>query len=162
MPCLFSFTSRRLLPGERDHLGGRAALARALAQRILQVDRNAVLLHGVGEGLVRQFLERRHPVARQLLELGGGIVVKGNQFEHGGLSPDQSWEPGIGSLRWIIKGDSAMARTSTVLMAALVSLAASHASFAQSGTSAPPPGTNSAGTAQSSGGAALNRQQGVT
>jgi hypothetical protein len=47
-------------------------------------------------------------------------------------------------------------------MAALVSLVASHASLAQGGTSAPPPGTNSAGTAQSSGGAALNRQPGVT
>ncbi len=53
-----------------------------------------------------------------------------------------------------------MARTSTALIAALVSLAASGASFAQ--TSAPPPGTNSAGTAQSSGGPALNRQSGVT
>ena len=55
-----------------------------------------------------------------------------------------------------------MARTSTVLIAALVSFAASQASFAQSGAGAPPPGTNSAGTAQSSGGAALNRQEGVT
>jgi len=43
-----------------------------------------------------------------------------------------------------------------------VALAASHASLAQDGASAPPPGTNSAGTAQSSGGAALNRQPGVT
>jgi hypothetical protein len=55
-----------------------------------------------------------------------------------------------------------MARTSTASIPALVSLAASHASFAQNGASAPPPGTNSAGTAQSSGGAALNRQPSVT
>jgi hypothetical protein len=55
-----------------------------------------------------------------------------------------------------------MARTSTALIAALIALAASHASFAQNGAGAPPPGTNSAGTAQSSGGTPLNRQPGVT
>jgi hypothetical protein len=54
-----------------------------------------------------------------------------------------------------------MTRISTVLIAALMALAASHASLAQNGASAPP-GTNSAGTAQSSGGVALNRQPGVT
>jgi hypothetical protein len=54
-----------------------------------------------------------------------------------------------------------MARTSTAVVAALIALAASHISLAQNGASAPP-GTNSAGTVQSSGGAALNRQPGVT
>jgi hypothetical protein len=55
-----------------------------------------------------------------------------------------------------------MARTSAALIATLVCLAASHALLAQSNTGTPPPGTNSVGTAQSSGGAALNRQPGVT
>jgi|SRR5215469_2603491 len=71
-------------------------------------------------------------------------------------------ELGFGPRRWIIKGESAMARTSTAVMAAFIALAASYTSLAQNGTGAPPPGTNSAGTAQSSGGAALNRQPGVT
>jgi hypothetical protein len=55
-----------------------------------------------------------------------------------------------------------MARTSTALISALIALAVSHSSLAQNGASAPPPGANSAGTAQSSGGTALNRQPGVT
>lgn len=55
-----------------------------------------------------------------------------------------------------------MARTSTALIAVLIVFAGSHASLAQNGAGSPPPGTNSAGTAQSSGGAALNRQPGVT
>ena len=55
-----------------------------------------------------------------------------------------------------------MARTSTAVMAAFIALAASYTSLAQNGAGAPPPGTNSAGTAQSSGGTALNRQPGVT
>jgi hypothetical protein len=55
-----------------------------------------------------------------------------------------------------------MARTSTAPIAALIALAASHASLAQNAASGSPPGTNSAGTAQSSGGAALNRQPDVT
>jgi hypothetical protein len=55
-----------------------------------------------------------------------------------------------------------MARISTALITALIALAVSHASLAQNGASGSPPGTNSAGTAQSSGGAALNRQPGVT
>jgi hypothetical protein len=55
-----------------------------------------------------------------------------------------------------------MARTSTASIAVLISLAAPQASLAQNGVGAPPPGTNSAGTARSSGGSALNRQLGVT
>jgi hypothetical protein len=56
-----------------------------------------------------------------------------------------------------------MTRTSgTALIAALTMLAVAHASLAQNSTSAPPPGTNSAGAAQSSGGPALNTQPGVT
>src|SRR5262245_46094576 len=66
-----------------NDLRGGAGLARALAQCVLQVDRDAVLLQKIGKGLVGQFLECRHPVARQLLELGGGIVVKVDQFAHG-------------------------------------------------------------------------------
>jgi len=54
-----------------------------------------------------------------------------------------------------------MARISFALIAAFIALAASHASLARNGTGAPPPGTNSAGTAQSSDGAP-NRQPGVT
>jgi len=72
-------------------------------------------------------------------------------------------ELGFGPRRWIIKGESAMARTSTAVMAAFIALAASHTSLAQNAAGAPPPpGTNSAGTAQSSGGTAQNRQPGVT
>ena len=47
-------------------VGGEAD---ALAQRILQIDRNAVLLEEVGERFVGQFLKGRHPVARKLLQL---------------------------------------------------------------------------------------------
>jgi hypothetical protein len=47
-------------------------------------------------------------------------------------------------------------------MAAFIAVAASHASFGQNGAGRSLPRTNSAGTAQSSGGAALNRQPGVT
>ena len=55
-----------------------------------------------------------------------------------------------------------MTRTSAIAMlAAILMLAAPAASQAQGAASAPPPGTNSAGTAQSSGGA-LNRDSGVT
>src|ERR1700759_5571121 len=69
---------RRLL--ERDDLCRGAGSPRALLQSVLQVDRDAVLLEEVGEGLVGKLLERRHPVARQLLELGGGVVIEGDQF----------------------------------------------------------------------------------
>jgi hypothetical protein len=54
----------------------RPSAGRALFQGIPQIDGNAVLLHQVGEGLVRQFLKRRHAVARQLLQLGKRVVVK--------------------------------------------------------------------------------------
>jgi hypothetical protein len=43
-----------------------------------------------------------------------------------------------------------------------MALAASHVSLAQNGASGSPPGTNSASTAQSSGGPTANRQPGVT
>jgi hypothetical protein len=41
-----------------------------------------MLLEEIGERLVRQFLKRRHPVARELLELVERIVVEGDQFAH--------------------------------------------------------------------------------
>jgi hypothetical protein len=47
-----------------------------------------------------------------------------------------SRESGISPHRLIIKRDSAMARTSTALIAALVGFAASHASLAQKGAGA--------------------------
>jgi hypothetical protein len=55
-----------------------------------------------------------------------------------------------------------MTRTSaTAAIFALIMFAASHAALAQTGNSSPPPGTNSAGTAESSG-RPLNSQAGVT
>ena len=54
----------------------------ALAQRVLQIDGNAVLLEHIGECFVRQFLNGRHPVAAELLQLVESIVVKGDQFAH--------------------------------------------------------------------------------
>ena len=53
---------------------------RAFAQRVLQVDGNAVLPEQVGEGFIRQFLNRCHPVARKLLQLVERVVVEGDQF----------------------------------------------------------------------------------
>jgi len=55
-----------------------------------------------------------------------------------------------------------MTRLTAFVVTAAVALSAGPAAlFAQDNTSAPPPGTNSAGTAQSSGGAP-NREPGVT
>src|ERR1700759_3486229 len=54
----------------------------ALLESVLQVDRNAVLLQQIGKGLIGELLECRHPVARQLLELGGGVVVEGDQLAY--------------------------------------------------------------------------------
>jgi len=51
--------------------------------------------------------------------------------------------------------------TRTSAFAVLILLASASAAFAQGNTSAPPSGTNSAGTAQSSG-SAPNREPGVT
>ena len=41
----------------------------------------------VGEGLIRQFLSGRHPVARQLLQFFEGVVVEGDQFAHAPPDP---------------------------------------------------------------------------
>jgi hypothetical protein len=60
----------------------RRGQRRALAQRVLEVDRNAVLLEQIGERLVRQFLNSPHPVARELLQLVERIVIEGDQFAH--------------------------------------------------------------------------------
>jgi hypothetical protein len=59
------------------------AKSRTLAQRILQVDGDAVLLQEIGERFIGQFLNRRHPVASQLLELVEHIFVERDQFAHG-------------------------------------------------------------------------------
>jgi hypothetical protein len=62
----------------------------------------------------------------------------------------------------MIKGDLPMTRPSAIVMlAAILMLAAPAASRAQGDARAPPAGTNSAGTAQSSG-KALNRDSGTT
>ena len=41
----------------------------------------------VGEGFIRQFLNRCHSVAPKLLQLVEGIVVEGDQFAHPCLFP---------------------------------------------------------------------------
>ena len=58
----------------------------------------------IGKGLVGQFLKRRHPVARQLGQLGKRVIVEGNQFAQarslrasGGCNSMIGW--GIGSGR---------------------------------------------------------------
>ena len=66
----------------RDPSTGVSLSRSALAQRILQVDGNAVLSEQIGEGFVGQFLNIRHPVARQLLQLVECVIVKGDQFAH--------------------------------------------------------------------------------
>jgi hypothetical protein len=53
---------------------------RALSQRILKVDGNAVLLEQVRKGFVGQFLKCRHPVAPKLGELVERVLVGGDQF----------------------------------------------------------------------------------
>jgi hypothetical protein len=55
---------------------------RALAQRVLQVDRNAVLFQHVGKCFIRQFLDRCHPVASKLFQLVESVVVEGDQLPH--------------------------------------------------------------------------------
>jgi hypothetical protein len=55
----------------------------ALAQRVLQIDRDAVLLEDVGERFVRQLLDSRHSLATRLLQLVESVVVEGDQFAHG-------------------------------------------------------------------------------
>lgn len=41
-----------------------------------------MLFQDVGESLVRQFLNRRHPVAPKLGQLVERVVVEGDQFTH--------------------------------------------------------------------------------
>src|SRR6516165_12153523 len=70
MPDVFrSMRLTRLLrPRQRDHPGG-AALCGAPAQRILEINRDAMLLQQVGKGLVGELLKTRHSVPPQLPEL---------------------------------------------------------------------------------------------
>jgi len=56
---------------------------RTLAQGILEVDGNAVLLQQVRKRLVGQFLKSRHAIARELPQFIERIVVEGDQFTHG-------------------------------------------------------------------------------
>jgi len=53
-----------------------------LAQRVLQVDWNAVLPKQIGERFIRQLLNGRHAIAPQLLQLVEGVIVEGDQFAH--------------------------------------------------------------------------------
>jgi hypothetical protein len=42
-----------------------------------------VFSENVCESLIRQFLDRRHPVTCKLRKFGEGIVVESDQFTHG-------------------------------------------------------------------------------
>src|SRR5215472_1765281 len=118
---------------QRDHLGRWAALPGTLLQRVPQVDRDAVLLQEVGKRLIGKFLERRHPVARQLLEFGGGVVVEGDQFAHAitSLNPERRLRVPAGTRAaadgWIIDGDAPMTRISALALTGLVALSAAPA-----------------------------------
>src|SRR4029078_13373205 len=97
------------------------------------------ILTTIGEGLVGQFLEGRQAVARQLLELGGGVVIEGDQFAHAFLAQSlgsvtcSSGTCGSGA-GWIINGDAPMTRISAIVLIAAVTMAsAPTASLAQGG-----------------------------
>jgi len=70
------------------------------AERFLQVDGNAVLAEQIGEGFIRQFLDRRHAVAAKLLQLVESVVVEGDQFA-------QRLPPGSLSSRLVTGGRAA-------------------------------------------------------
>src|SRR5262249_18334936 len=57
-----------------------AERARALAQRVLQIDRTAVLLQQVSERLVGELLEGAHAVARIEIERREGCSVERHTF----------------------------------------------------------------------------------
>jgi len=54
----------------------------ALAQSIFEIDRHAVLLQEIGEGLIGKLLNCGHPIAAELRQLVQRIVVKADQFPH--------------------------------------------------------------------------------
>src|SRR5262249_7505328 len=75
LACGFGFACRALS-------GFLAGFPGAFLQGIPEINGNAVLLHQVCERLVRQFLERPHAVARELLQLRKSVVVEFDQFAH--------------------------------------------------------------------------------
>jgi hypothetical protein len=140
-----------------------------------------VFLEHVGEGFVSQVLNRRHPVASKLGQLGERVLVKRDQFAHAASSSsgsqmasmtgevDSSWNKPA-ALPLSPKGRFPMIRASAIVAIAvgaiLISPALSLAQSAGSGGAATSssgaataPATNSAGTAQSSG---ANTAPGVT
>src|SRR5450830_809525 len=48
--------------------------AGASPQRLLQIDWHAMLLEQIGEGFLREFLQRRHPVPADLRQRGHRLV----------------------------------------------------------------------------------------
>jgi hypothetical protein len=70
----------------RDLVRASLRAPRALAQRVFQVDGDAVLPEQIGERFVGQFLDRRHAVAPQLGQLVERVLVEGDQFPH-----DPAW-----------------------------------------------------------------------
>src|ERR1700726_37885 len=65
----------------RGRLRGRCAPG-TLAKRVLEVEGNAMFPEDVGERLVRELLNGRHPVAAELLQFIEGFVVEGDQLTH--------------------------------------------------------------------------------
>src|SRR5713226_4413208 len=93
----------------RRCLGRRHGERCALVKRVLQVDRDAVLLEQIGERFVGQFLNRRHPVAPKLLQLVEGVVVEGDQLAHASSAPAPTSLPRpkadrIGIVPWVGTG----------------------------------------------------------
>src|ERR1035437_5090149 len=54
--------------------------AGASPQRLLQIDWHAILLEQIGEGFLREFLQRRHPVPADLRHPAPRPGVEHNQF----------------------------------------------------------------------------------
>src|SRR5450759_2560200 len=54
--------------------------AGASPQRLLQIDWHAMLLEQIGEGFLREFLQRRHPVPAELRQRGHRLVVESNSL----------------------------------------------------------------------------------
>src|SRR5258708_15479892 len=76
-----------------------------LAERVLQVDGNAVLPEQIGEGLVRQLLDGRHPVAAELLQLVESVVVEGDQLAHAcSLRQPEPRQNRAGNGQWFLLG----------------------------------------------------------
>ncbi|WP_193372365.1 hypothetical protein [Afipia carboxidovorans] len=59
----------------------------AFLQCIAQIQRHVMLLHQIGESLVRELLKRRHPPAAEFVQLGQRIVVELDAFSGHGSPP---------------------------------------------------------------------------